>query len=251
MGRFFFCRQLPFNATHRSTKVLRSKDIEFRSYPDNLNNLGMTYTHFKQIEEPIYRPQISRTRANRSTSCVSSNSGDLRESYRSYQRGKEIVEVELEDTPPLLEGESVKGFYKGIEMVSQHMSEKHIPIGGDLVITNYKLYFKSNRCELRNGSPKPQFPSALLNMPLGFIKTIKKMGNTDEDCGDHSHGIRVDCKDMRWFKFIMDKPCDSTKRNSKTSTPKTFGQGRGLKEFLFSKLGISYNLSRQKSRSIE
>jgi hypothetical protein len=228
------------------------------------SSTGKEITHtvpnkdFKGGEEPIYRTQRSQTRTNRSNSVESSKTRYVRETSQVFNKGGVLVEVKPEDTPPLLEGERVVGFYKDIQMVSRHISEIRIPIKGNLVITNFRLYFKSDRSELKNGLIKEQFPSALLNIPLGLINTIKKIGIVDDDCSNLTHGIKIDCKDMRTFKFIMDKPCNSGK-NLKKFTPNTFGPE--LFNFLLrfaikhpdgrSKWFSAPNMSRQKSRSIE
>jgi len=66
------------------------------------------------------------------------------------------------------------------------------PVGkivGTLTITNYRLFFhgKSRECEL--------------NVPLGVVSRVEKVGYSNMSRGEDSYGLEIICKDMRNLKF--------------------------------------------------
>ncbi|KRX56941.1 Myotubularin-related protein 2, partial [Trichinella sp. T9] len=60
---------------------------------------------------------------------------------------------------------------------------------GTLYITNYRLYFESDD------------KNCLLNVPLGVINRIDKVGYSNMSRGEDSYGIEVTCKDIRILRF--------------------------------------------------
>lgn len=65
------------------------------------------------------------------------------------------------------------------------------PIHGNLIITNYRLYFKS--------SPQNKDPITL-DVPLGVFSRCEKVGGSTSR-GENSYGIEIFCKDMRNLRF--------------------------------------------------
>lgn len=62
-------------------------------------------------------------------------------------------------------------------------------INGTLTVTNYRLRFKGKdkECEL--------------DVPLGFISRIEKVGHSNISRGEDSYGFEIVCKDVRTLKF--------------------------------------------------
>ena len=71
-------------------------------------------------------------------------------------------------------------------------------------MTNFKIHFLSNIKDFRTDMiPMKKSPSGrnvILDMPLGFVSKVKPVVN-----GLDLIGIKVDCKDMRYFTLIMDE----------------------------------------------
>ena len=79
-------------------------------------------------------------------------------------------------------------------------------VKGTLVLTNYKLYFKSDSCTIStssSGSPL-QAPPLILDVPLGFISNITKMGG-QRSTEENAYGLEIVCKDIRSLRFAMSK----------------------------------------------
>uniref|UniRef100_A0A8C7CGH7 Myotubularin n=1 Tax=Oncorhynchus kisutch TaxID=8019 RepID=A0A8C7CGH7_ONCKI len=66
------------------------------------------------------------------------------------------------------------------------------PVKGKVFITNYRLYFKSADAD----------PSVTLNVPLGAIGRVEKMGGASSR-GENSYGLDITCKDMRNLRFAL------------------------------------------------
>ena len=103
---------------------------------------------------------------------------------------------------PLLGGEVAKETYKDLTYICPHSG----PIRGTLVLTNYRLYFKSYESSGGDESVQdgPDRVPTVLDMPLGFISRIEKMGG-HKTSGDKSYGLEIVCKDIRTLRFIMSK----------------------------------------------
>ena len=162
---------------------------------------------------------ISQNLANTKHCCIFSciaNEG-IDEEYRNSNRQPQssfyclppsngtdygtVIEVDPEDTPPLLHNERIVALYKDSKCITEHISKEAIK--GTLVVTNYKIHFLSNTQE----SKKDESPtminvrSAILNMPLGFVNKVEAIGDEWDP-----FKIKVDCKDMRSFVFLLGDP---------------------------------------------
>uniref|UniRef100_A0AAQ5WZ65 Myotubularin n=1 Tax=Amphiprion ocellaris TaxID=80972 RepID=A0AAQ5WZ65_AMPOC len=63
-------------------------------------------------------------------------------------------------------------------------------VKGKVLITNYRLYFKSSDAVM------------MLDVPLGAISRVEKMGGASSR-GENSYGLDITCKDMRNLKFAL------------------------------------------------
>uniref|UniRef100_A0A8C5E9X6 Myotubularin n=1 Tax=Gouania willdenowi TaxID=441366 RepID=A0A8C5E9X6_GOUWI len=66
-------------------------------------------------------------------------------------------------------------------------------VKGKVLITNFRLYFKSSY----NVSP-----TVMLDVPLGAISRVEKMGGASSR-GENSYGLDITCKDMRNLRFAL------------------------------------------------
>ncbi|KAL5488677.1 hypothetical protein EMCRGX_G017654 [Ephydatia muelleri] len=89
--------------------------------------------------------------------------------------------------PPLLEGELLNYTAPDITYLD-HFEGAQI---GTLYITDYKLYFKSS---------KSQDNPLILDVPLGAISHVEKMGRSRAK-GENAYGLQVFCKDLRVLTF--------------------------------------------------
>uniref|UniRef100_A0AAQ5Z283 Myotubularin n=1 Tax=Amphiprion ocellaris TaxID=80972 RepID=A0AAQ5Z283_AMPOC len=65
-------------------------------------------------------------------------------------------------------------------------------VKGKVLITNYRLYFKSSDADV----------TVMLDVPLGAISRVEKMGGASSR-GENSYGLDITCKDMRNLKFAL------------------------------------------------
>ncbi|XP_033840023.1 myotubularin isoform X2 [Periophthalmus magnuspinnatus] len=66
------------------------------------------------------------------------------------------------------------------------------PVKGKVLITNYRLYFRSSDADL----------TVTLDVPLGAISRVEKMGGASSR-GENSYGLDITCKDMRNLRFAL------------------------------------------------
>jgi len=97
---------------------------------------------------------------------------------------------------PLLKGEEQKETFKDLSYHCPYSGA----IKGTLILTNYRVYFKSDETD---SSDAP----TVLDMPLGFISKVDKMGGKREAelRGDKFYGLEIVCKDVRTLRFMMSK----------------------------------------------
>ncbi|XP_045920269.1 myotubularin isoform X1 [Micropterus dolomieu] len=65
-------------------------------------------------------------------------------------------------------------------------------VKGKVLITNYRLYFKSSEADV----------AVMLDVPLGAISRVEKMGGASSR-GENSYGLDIMCKDMRNLRFAL------------------------------------------------
>uniref|UniRef100_A0A665ULG2 Myotubularin n=1 Tax=Echeneis naucrates TaxID=173247 RepID=A0A665ULG2_ECHNA len=65
-------------------------------------------------------------------------------------------------------------------------------VKGKVLITNYRLYFKSSDTDVM----------VTLDVPLGAISRVEKMGGASSR-GENSYGLDITCKDMRNLRFAL------------------------------------------------
>lgn len=68
---------------------------------------------------------------------------------------------------------------------------------GSMTITNYKLYFKAT--DGRKDCP------LIVDVPLGFVNRIEKVGGQRISAGENAYGIDIYCKDIRTLRFALSK----------------------------------------------
>jgi len=115
---------------------------------------------------------------------------------------------------PLLGGEEWKEMFNDLTFLCPY---NLTGIKGCMVLTNYRIYFKSFPQDAAVGGsggggavvPAEDSIPTVLDVPLGFISQLQKMGG-QRTSGKESYGLEIVCKDIRTLRFIMNKkPTDS------------------------------------------
>lgn len=79
-----------------------------------------------------------------------------------------------------------------IEKEVMYMCPFNGPVKGKVLITNYRLHFRSSDADL----------TVILDVPLGAISRVEKMGGASSR-GENSYGLDITCKDMRNLRFAL------------------------------------------------
>ncbi|KAI1898881.1 hypothetical protein AGOR_G00076970 [Albula goreensis] len=106
---------------------------------------------------------------------------------RSLRASRESLKMEPLADVPLLPGEE-----RVIDKDLIYMCPFNGALKGKVFITNYRLFFKSADID----------PAVTLNVPLGAINRIEKMGGASSR-GENSYGLDITCKDMRNLRFAL------------------------------------------------
>ncbi|XP_067160295.1 myotubularin isoform X3 [Apteryx mantelli] len=96
------------------------------------------------------------------------------------------------------------------------------PVKGRVYITNYRLYLRSVETD----------PVVVLNVPLGVISRIEKMGGASSR-GENSYGLDITCKDMRNLRFALKQEGHSRRDIFEVLTKHAFPQSHNLPFFAF------------------
>lgn len=144
---------------------------------------------------------VGATRRDSSTS-PSSPSRSLDSSTSSLEQvpaggGNPRVSIshhEGRDEVPLLLGENISSNYQDIQFLCPFSSPGTGSIRGTLTFTNYRLYFRPHR---------PQDNPVILDIPLGFVSRVDKIGGARTP-GDN-YGLEIFCKDIRNLRFALTK----------------------------------------------
>ncbi|NXC21212.1 MTM1 protein, partial [Corythaeola cristata] len=96
------------------------------------------------------------------------------------------------------------------------------PVKGRVYITNYRLYLRSVEND----------PVVVLNVPLGVISRIEKMGGASSR-GENSYGLDITCKDMRNLRFALKQEGHSRRDIFEVLTKYAFPQSHNLLFFAF------------------
>ncbi|KFO88269.1 Myotubularin [Buceros rhinoceros silvestris] len=96
------------------------------------------------------------------------------------------------------------------------------PVKGRVYITNYRLYLRSVEND----------PVVVLNVPLGVISRIEKMGGASSR-GENSYGLDITCKDMRNLRFALKQEGHSRRDIFEVLTKHAFPQSHNLPFFAF------------------
>ncbi|KAM9274027.1 myotubularin isoform 5-T7 [Morus bassanus] len=91
------------------------------------------------------------------------------------------------------------------------------PVKGRVYITNYRLYLRSVEND----------PVVVLNVPLGVISRIEKMGGASSR-GENSYGLDITCKDMRNLRFALKQEGHSRRDIFEVLTKYAFPQSHNL-----------------------
>ncbi|XP_064104713.1 myotubularin-related protein 2-like isoform X2 [Macrobrachium nipponense] len=91
------------------------------------------------------------------------------------------------DEPPLFPGEHLEGTAREVTYLCPYTGPKK----GTLSVTNYRLYFRSPETD----------PPYELEVPLGVVSRIEKVGGANTSRGENSYGIEIFCKDIRNLRF--------------------------------------------------
>ncbi|KAK4296338.1 hypothetical protein Pmani_031156 [Petrolisthes manimaculis] len=91
------------------------------------------------------------------------------------------------DDPSLMAGEQLMGQARDVTYLCPYTGPKK----GTLSVTNYRLYFRSPDTD----------PPFELEVPLGVVSRIEKVGGANTSRGENSYGIEIFCKDIRNLRF--------------------------------------------------
>jgi len=94
---------------------------------------------------------------------------------------------------PLFKGEQIEAVYTDIAFLCPFSTTGAGPIRGALTVTNYRLYFR----------PEQQENPIILDIPLGFVTRIEKVGGARTP-GDN-YGLEIFCRDIRNLRFALSK----------------------------------------------
>jgi len=102
----------------------------------------------------------------------------------------------VEDVP-LLGGERIVAVFKDMTYLCPYS----VPgaMKGQLTVTNYKLFFVSITSA---GNREDQL---VLDVPLGFVSRVEKVGGQRTSTGENAYGLEIFCKDIRSLKFALSK----------------------------------------------
>lgn len=129
--------------------------------------------------------------------------------------------VGAEILPMLLKGECIIQMYQDMTYLCPHSLPSAVK--GTLVLTNYRLNFKSDSCQLINTSSSGssiQPHLLVLDVPLGFVSNITKFGGQKRATEEHDYGLEIVCKDIRSLRFAMSKFQDNTSFSAHTVNSK-------------------------------
>ena len=129
--------------------------------------------------------------------------------------GPSVPNSEADHIPPLLAGERVEGMYKDMTYICPYSLP--CAVKGSMVLTNYRIYFKSDVHDIStssSGSPL-QAPPLVLDVPLGFVSNVIKIGGQNRPGDEHAYGLELVCKDIRTLKFAMSKKFQDVASSSK------------------------------------
>jgi hypothetical protein len=132
--------------------------------------------------------------------------------------GNSAPNSDADHIPPLVAGERVEGMYKDMTYLCPYSLP--CAVKGSMVLTNYRIYFKSDVYDIStssSGSPL-QAPPLVLDVPLGFVSNVIKIGGQNRPGDEHAYGLEIVCKDIRTLKFAMSKKYQDD--TAYTSNPK-------------------------------
>jgi len=123
--------------------------------------------------------------SNKSLCSSVSTSSDNMQPY-DPKPVRESVKAAQNDECPLLDGEFIKQRDPDVTYMCPYPSGTK---RGVLIVTNYKLYFKS----VENEQP------FILDVPLGLVSQVEKIGGASRLT--NSYAIDITCKDLRTLRF--------------------------------------------------
>lgn len=134
--------------------------------------------------------QLQRARDSQSykSVCSSNNSSD---DLHQLAEGLTTRDVDGDQTlrpgdPALLPGEKVHV----VERDVTYLCAYSWPVRGTLTVTNYRVHFSGERDSL-----------VVIDMPLGVISRVEKVGRANTSREQNSYGIELFCKDVRNLRF--------------------------------------------------
>ncbi|KAM6354143.1 myotubularin isoform 5-T6 [Alca torda] len=152
--------------------------------------------------------------ASSSTPKYNSNSLESSSSKRTLKDG---TNWEQNEEIPRLPGET-----RVTDKDVIYMCPFNGPVKGRVYITNYRLYLRSVEND----------PVVILNVPLGVISRIEKMGGASSR-GENSYGLDITCKDMRNLRFALKQEGHSRRDIFEVLTKYAFPQSHNLLFFAF------------------
>ncbi|KAG5844083.1 myotubularin-like [Anguilla anguilla] len=151
-----------------------------------------------------------------SASIPAFNSNAL-ENNSSRNASRENLNMDSLSDVPLLPGEE-----RVTDKDLMYICPFNGAVKGKVIITNYRLYFRSVDVE----------PVVMVDVPLGTISRVEKMGGASSR-GENSYGLDITCKDMRNLRFALKQEGHSRRDIFDILSRLAFPLSNGMQLFAF------------------
>jgi len=122
------------------------------------------------------------------------------------------------DEPPLVRGETVQVTARDVTYLCPYSG----PVRGTLTVTDYKIFFRAEKEKYLE-----------LDVPLGAISRVEKVGGANTSRDENSYGIELFCKDMRNLRFAHKQENHSRRSVFEKLRQFTFPTAHKLRLFAF------------------
>ncbi|XP_036380104.1 myotubularin-like isoform X2 [Megalops cyprinoides] len=151
------------------------------------------------------------------SASIPAYSSNALENSSTKNASRESLKMEPLSDMPLLPGEE-----RVIDKDIIYICPFSGAVKGKVVITNYRLYFRSVEAE----------PVVTFDVPLGTISRVEKMGGASSR-GENSYGLDITCKDMRNLRFALKQEGHSRRDIFDILFRHAFPLSHGLQLFAF------------------
>ncbi|XP_037089137.1 myotubularin-related protein 2-like [Pollicipes pollicipes] len=122
------------------------------------------------------------------------------------------------EDPPLVRGETVQTTARDVTYLCPYSG----PVRGTLTVTDYKIFFRAEKEKYLE-----------LDVPLGVISRVEKVGGANTSRDENSYGIELFCKDMRNLRFAHKQENHSRRNVFEKLKQYTFPTPNKLRLFAF------------------